>query len=184
MSRGCSHLHRPDTQAVLGPPTDLEMAASKPQSQTQPIILVTTAQSKSPGKGAHHATPEAPLDIHAQSHSPAAGSSPGPSVFTAVSVDENAVLAPGFLRLNPSETTLRTKNAQTISPQVNPRERTIDEIAQISVARQVSISKRQRHLLVPIISKPARQPMVPKLVDGEQGTESLRRSHYLTLENA
>ena len=62
-------------------------------------------------------------------------------------------------------------------------ESSIDPTAEVSVARQISISRRQRQLLVPIVPKTARQPMQPRI--NEQSTaEELRKSHHLTLEDA
>ncbi len=59
----------------------------------------------------------------------------------------------------------------------------IGPAAEVSVARQISISRRQRQLLVPIVPKIARQPMQPRI--NEQNTpEESRKSHHLTLEDA
>lgn len=59
----------------------------------------------------------------------------------------------------------------------------IDPAAEVSVARQISISRRQRQLLVPIVPKTARQPMQPR-INEQSTTEELRKSHHLTLEDA
>lgn len=59
----------------------------------------------------------------------------------------------------------------------------IGHAAEVSVARQVSISRRQRQLLVPIVPKTARQPMQPRIKE-QSTTEGLRKSHPLTLEDA
>ena len=62
-------------------------------------------------------------------------------------------------------------------------ENLISPATEVAVARQISISRRQRQLLVPIISKTARQPMQPRI--NEQITmEDSRKSHHLTLEDA
>lgn len=54
---------------------------------------------------------------------------------------------------------------------------------EVAVARQISISRRQRQLLVPIISKTTHQPMQPRA--NEQTTiEASRKSYHLTLEDA
>ena len=63
------------------------------------------------------------------------------------------------------------------------RESPIDPAAEVSVARQISISRRQRQLLVPIIPKTARQPMQPR-INEQTTTEESRKSHHLTLEDA
>lgn len=65
----------------------------------------------------------------------------------------------------------------------NQREDSIGTAAEVSVARQISISRRQRQLLVPIVPKTARQPMQPRI--NEQSTaEESRKSHHVTLEDA
>ncbi|MCJ1470874.1 hypothetical protein MMC07_009521 [Pseudocyphellaria aurata] len=79
----------------------------------------------------------------------------------------------------------RHEESSSISKQsqVKPKEQTVSDAVEISIARQISVSKRQRLLLVPIVSKQARQPMHPKLVtDGGQHAES-RKSHYLMFEH-
>ena len=59
----------------------------------------------------------------------------------------------------------------------------ISPATEVAVARQISISRRQRQLLVPIISKTTHQPGQPRT--NEQTTmEGSRKSHHLTLEDA
>lgn len=55
---------------------------------------------------------------------------------------------------------------------------------EISIARQISISRRQRELLAPLAPKYARQPMQPVLVDINAGRPVARESHHLVLEHA
>lgn len=62
-------------------------------------------------------------------------------------------------------------------------EESIGSAAEVSVARQISISRRQRQLLVPIVPKTARQPMQPR-INEQSTTEESRKSHQLTLEDA
>ena len=54
---------------------------------------------------------------------------------------------------------------------------------EISIARQISISRRERQLLVPVARKLARQPMQPILVN-EVDAPAARKSHHLTPEEA
>ena len=62
-------------------------------------------------------------------------------------------------------------------------ENLISPATEVAVARQISISRRQRQLLVPIISKTTHQPMQPRT--NEQTTmEASRKSHHLNLEDA
>lgn len=64
-----------------------------------------------------------------------------------------------------------------------PMSEPLGAAAEISIARQISISRRQRQLLVPVAPKLARQPMQPTLVKGVS-TPAARKSHHLTLEDA
>lgn len=56
--------------------------------------------------------------------------------------------------------------------------------SEISIARQISISRRQRELLGPLAPKFARQPMQPMLVDVRGGTPMARKSSHLIVEDA
>ncbi len=55
--------------------------------------------------------------------------------------------------------------------------------AEISIARQISVSKRQRHLLVPIVPKTARQPMQPTVIDVREPSPC-RKSHHVVVEGS
>lgn len=62
-------------------------------------------------------------------------------------------------------------------------ENLISPATEVAIARQISISRRQRQLLVPIISKTTHQPMQPRT--NEQTTmEDSRKLHHLTSEDA
>ena len=58
-----------------------------------------------------------------------------------------------------------------------------DPNAEVSVASQISISRRQRQFLVPITPKTARQPIQPRINEQSIVDES-RVSHHLKLEDA
>ena len=60
----------------------------------------------------------------------------------------------------------------------------IKNAAEISIARQILISRRQRELLAPLAPKFARQPLRPILVDISSGAPVVRGSHHPLLENA
>ncbi|KAL8762888.1 MAG: hypothetical protein Q9184_001184 [Pyrenodesmia sp. 2 TL-2023] len=63
----------------------------------------------------------------------------------------------------------------------------LQKAAEISIARQISISQRQRQLLVSGVPKVAPQPVQPKIVDVQrQGSKSRKshHSHHLILEDA
>lgn len=64
-------------------------------------------------------------------------------------------------------------------PPTSPSDSSIPT-AEISIARQISISRQQRQLLIPIAPQLARQP---KLMNGT-GSPAARKSHHLTLEDA
>ena len=68
------------------------------------------------------------------------------------------------------------------TPPIYVENRTSDPAAEISIARQISISRRQQKLLVPVAPKLARQPRQPMLVNGIS-TPAARKSHHLTLED-
>jgi len=63
------------------------------------------------------------------------------------------------------------------------RSDSVSTSAEVTIARQISISRRQRQLLVSIAPKLARQPRQPKLVNGIS-TPAARKSHHLALEDA
>ena len=48
----------------------------------------------------------------------------------------------------------------------------VSSAAEVSIARQISISRKQRQLLVPVVAKTARQPVQPQVVDGVDGRKS------------
>lgn len=62
-------------------------------------------------------------------------------------------------------------------------EEPIGPTAEVSVARQISISRRQRQLLVPIAPKNARQPIQLRINEQSTANES-QKSHLLTVEAA
>ena len=75
----------------------------------------------------------------------------------------------------------------------NPLTSSPPSVAEISIARQISLSRRQRHMVVPITPKTARQPMQATLVDvvndekteeGERRGHVSRKSHHVLLEDA
>ncbi|KAL8907233.1 MAG: hypothetical protein Q9207_001534 [Kuettlingeria erythrocarpa] len=88
-----------------------------------------------------------------------------------------------------TQTPLNARNPsphRPLSPQ-KPVEGTPQKAAEISIARQISISQRQRQLLVPEVPKVAPQPVQPKIVNVQrQGSRSRKshHSHHLVLEDA
>lgn len=103
-------------------------------------------------------------------------------------VDKDEVLPPlplnpGVRKTSPLRHHGETSSTSTHS-QFKLKDKTISDVAEISITRQISVSKRQRQLLVPIVSRQARQPMQPKLVIGSDQDAKSRKSHYLTVEHA
>lgn len=103
-------------------------------------------------------------------------------------IEKDEVLSPLFLnpgvrRPSPPRHHEETRSMSTHS-EVKPKEKTICDLSEISIARQISVSKRQRQLLVPIVSKQARQPKQPKFVIESEQDATSRKSHYLTVEHA
>ena len=75
----------------------------------------------------------------------------------------------------------------------NPLTSSPPSVAEISIARQISVSRRQRQMVVPIVPKTARQPMQATLVnivggddkvEGETKGHDNRKSHHVLLEDA
>lgn len=92
-------------------------------------------------------------------------------------------LKPGIRRPSPPQHHEGTRSMCTHS-EAKPKEKTTGDLPEISIARQISVSKRQRQLLVPIVSKQARQPKQPKFVIESEHDATSRKSHYLTVEHA
>ncbi|KAL6718329.1 hypothetical protein ACLMJK_004418 [Lecanora helva] len=69
------------------------------------------------------------------------------------------------------------------SSSLEPRYPSGAAAAEISIARQISITRRQQKLLVPVPPKLAQQPRQPTLVNG-MSNPAARKSHHLLLEDA
>ena len=59
----------------------------------------------------------------------------------------------------------------------------LSSAAQVSVARQISISRRQRQILVPIAPKITHQP-AQAWINGQSNAEVSRQPHNLTSKDA
>ncbi|KAL9604387.1 MAG: hypothetical protein Q9219_000575 [cf. Caloplaca sp. 3 TL-2023] len=70
------------------------------------------------------------------------------------------------------------------SEEIPPQGDSFHKAAEASIARQISISQRQRQLLAPSIPRVALQPVQPKIVDAYPGGNSSRKSHHLVMENS
>ena len=71
----------------------------------------------------------------------------------------------------------------TQSPHHHQASDSMGTAAEVSIAREISISRRQRQFLVPIVPKVVQQPMQPTLI-GEESINESRKSTYPTLEDA
>ena len=70
-------------------------------------------------------------------------------------------------------------------PQIRSPDSTSSTQAEVSIARSISVSRRQRQLLVPMVPKTVRQPQQPTLVDVKKGEgHKARNSHHVLLEMA
>ena len=60
----------------------------------------------------------------------------------------------------------------------------VSSAAEVSIARQISFSRRQRQLLVPVLSKTARQPLMPQVGNVERIQGGGRKSELVLVEDA
>lgn len=170
-------LHCCHTATTSRLPIDPKMETSKP-SERNCLLFLDSSPIEPPRKKANPNGSGSSLDLN-WIPPPIAGrySEQPPDL-----AEKDKILPPIPLNPPPPGHHEGTPSMSTHS-QVKPKEQTVSDAVEISIARQISVSKRQRQLLVPIVSKQARQPMRPKIViDGGQDAQS-RKSHYLTVEH-
>lgn len=80
-------------------------------------------------------------------------------------VSDDTVVTAGASPVPSAKSSQARLNARSPSPQRPAAEESLQKAAEISIARQISISQRQRQLLVPGVPKVAPQPMQPTIVD-------------------
>lgn len=106
-----------------------------------------------------------------------------PTIETDPSTSTNGVTQDSLQRAFPARKSSFKKLPEPETRHRHQGENPSGPAAEVSVARQISISRRQRQLLVPIVPKTARPPMQPR-INGQGSTEESRKSHHLTLEDA
>ena len=60
----------------------------------------------------------------------------------------------------------------------------VNSAAEISIARQISISRRQKQLLIPVVKQTARQPLTPQVANARGVDGGGRKSEVVMLEQA
>lgn len=163
------------------------LKTSKSQNPGQLLIVLHSSEDKSPAKsgdlyGDKSSSDTSCLSMNSTKASffecPEFPSEPGPS--PSFKDRKETFLERAF----PARTSsLKALQGPQTSPHAHGANASISSVAEISIARQVSFSQRQRHLLVPIVPKTARQPMQVTLVSS-QSASALRKSHHLILEDA
>ncbi|KAL8862330.1 MAG: hypothetical protein Q9178_001339 [Gyalolechia marmorata] len=170
------------TPAIVSPSEGKISTTTDPTDQFVVIIHTPTEQSKPPQpsrKESFFSSSDAESFI-------TANGSPAPEAQSPSQLRNDSPHRPSpASRMASTET--RNPSAQRPSPARNPSsmQDPLREAAEISIARQISISQRQRQLLVQAV---APQPVQPKIVDanarkGHAASKS-HHSHHLVLENA
>ena len=165
--------------------------ASESKLQSHVMVLVNTpldAPEEDASLDRSSSRSSSRLDIFIPPYSQTESSSPEPdgSAGSAGSLETNGVMPP--ISLTSTSTSRQAARQDDIRlphytiPRLAIEEQPANHATiEIAIARQVSVSKRQRQQLVPITPRQARQPKQPKLVNGEQDAKS-RKSHYLIVE--
>ena len=84
-----------------------------------------------------------------------------PTIKTDTPTSTNAASQDALHRAFPARKSSMKKIFQPEPPYIDQGEDQLGTVAQVSVARQISISRRQRQILVPIAPKTTRQPVQP-----------------------
>lgn len=169
---------------------------SEPQEQNHVIVIVHSparASSTAPSKDSHRGNPSSDTSHRSQSSTDA----------SFVEALESPILRPPLkkedlpLRKSSMRAPHKPPNTADAAPlppaptnmpastptKPNATNQKLRAAAEISIARQISVSRRQRHLLVPIVPKTATQPMQPTVVDVREPSPC-RKSHHLVLESS
>ncbi|KAL8729961.1 MAG: hypothetical protein Q9166_004406 [cf. Caloplaca sp. 2 TL-2023] len=162
-TRGRSPLHRSATTPGAVSPNKVKFDFSIGNDQTDQVVVIVHTPTE-PSKPRQPSRNESFLS-DAQSFTTARGSPAADA------------------RSGPSP---RNNSPRRPSPARTPSEDPLYEAAEISIARQISVSERQRQLLVQAVPKVAPQPVQPQIVDALQGHRSRKshHSHHLVFEDA
>ena len=106
-----------------------------------------------------------------------------PAIGTGTPTSTNAAPQETLHQAFPARKSSMKSIATSETPYIHQGEDELSSTAQVSVARQISISRRQRQILVPIAPKIARQPVQP-WINEQSNAEWSRQPHHLTLQNA
>lgn len=179
----------PFAQPNIGPiphsPLHVKTTVTKPQQQNQVTVIVhSPAEDETTGEYALTRDPEPDALADNLLQTP---DSLVRRAWSAGSIESNSEgPSPPLMSLPSSREPSARDGGSTPQHVPQPRafltEPTAQDAVEISIARQVSVSRRQRQMLVPIVPRQVRPPKRPRLVAGEQEAES-RKSSYLTVEH-
>ena len=150
---------------------------SKSQDQDHVLVIVHKSERISGNEGRQNSSD--PSQRSASEHS---GYS-YPTVETDTPTSTNAAPQDTLHRAFPARKSSMKKIISPEPPYVHQGEDQLSSAAQVSVARQISISRRQRQILVPIAPKIARQPVQPWISE-QSNAEGSRKPHHLTSKDA
>ena len=162
---------------------------SKPQDQDQDHVLVMVRKSEgiSGNEGRQHSS-----DPPQRSTKSATAKLLGcaehsgysyPIIETDTPTSTNAAPQDTLHRAFPARKSSMKKIISPEPPYIHQGEDQLSSAAQVSVARQISISRRQRQVLVPIAPKITRQPVQP-WINEQSNAEGSRQPHHLTSKDA
>ena len=147
------------------PPPKPTTKKSKSQDQDHVFVIVHKTERISRNEGRQHSSD--PSQCSAKS---ATASLLGcaehsgysyPTIKTDTPISTNAAPQDALHRAFPARKSSMKKIIQPELPSIDQEEDQLSTAAQVSVARQISISRRQRQILVPIAPKTTRQPVQP-----------------------
>lgn len=151
---------------------------SRSQDQNHVLVIVHKSEAISKNEGRQNS-----LDPSQRSARSATASLSGcaehseysyPNIETDTPTFTNAAPQDALHRAFPARKSSMRKTFSPEPPYIDQREDQLSTAAQVSVARQISISRRQRQILVPIAPKTTRQSVQPWI--NEQSNERGRDS--------
>lgn len=152
---------------------------SKSQDQDRVLVLVHKSEGTSGNGGSQHS----PNPSQCSAKSAKASLLGYPAIGTGTPTSTNAAPPKTLHHAFPARKSSMKTILASEPPYVHQGEDQLSSTAQVSVARQISISRRQRQILVPIAPKIARQPIQP-WINEQSNAEGSRQPHNLTLQDA
>lgn len=169
---------------------------SEPQEQNHVIVILHSparTSSTAPLKSSHRGNPSSDTSHRSQSSTDASFvEAPESPILRSPMKKEDLPLRKSSMRApqKPPNTaepapllSVPTNTSASTPTEPDAPDQKLRAAAEISIARQISVSRRQRHLLVPIVPKTARQSMQPTVVDMREPSPC-RKSHHLVLESS